>query len=188
MIAKRPDARRHPPAPQRFHSTIEIRGINPYVLIDAERAGRLSARWRRPMPVRVQINDKPDTPWRVNLMPAGDGSFFLYLAGPVRKAAGVAVGQKVRVSIAFDPDYRGGPSHPLPAWFRNGLMAHPHAKHGWDGLAPSRQKEILRYFSALKSSQAQARNLERALEVLSGTPGRFMARTWNAMDTWRKSG
>jgi hypothetical protein len=48
----------------------------------------------------------------------------------------------------------------------------------WDALIPSRQKEILRYFSWLKSDDAKQRNLEKAMHVLSGNEGRFMARPW----------
>jgi uncharacterized protein YdeI (YjbR/CyaY-like superfamily) len=68
--------------------------------------------------------------------------------------------------------------HPMPAWFQAGLAKTPRAKKAWETLIPSRQKEILRYFSWLKSDAAKARNLEKALRVLSGEPGRFMARSW----------
>jgi uncharacterized protein YdeI (YjbR/CyaY-like superfamily) len=53
------------------------------------------------------------------------------------------------------------------------------ARKNWETLIPSRKKEILRYFARLKSPEARARNLERALHVLSGKRGRFMARAWN---------
>ena len=36
-----------------------------------------------------------------------------------------------------------------------------------------------RYFAGLKSEEARKRNLEKVLHVLSGRPGRFMARDWN---------
>jgi hypothetical protein len=162
-----------------WRSRIAIRGINPYVLVDAHRARQLRTGWRKPMPVRVQVNYKPDVPWRVNLMPVGDGSFYLYLAQSVRQAAGVLVGDLVRVRLWFDHDYRGGPAHPMPAWFRRPLNSRPRAKAAWDRLTPSRQKEILRYFAALKTPSARARNVQRALLVLSGESGRFMARDWN---------
>lgn len=163
---------------QCFHSKLYLRGINPCVLVDARRARGLKTRWRKAMPVCVQINGKPDVPWRVNLMPVGDGSFYLYLSHPVRKAARVAVGDVVRVNVAFDPDYRGGPAHPMPVWFGRHLETNRRAKVTWGRLAPSRQKEILRYFAALKTLEAQERNVRRALAVLTGRPGRFMARSW----------
>jgi hypothetical protein len=164
----------------RFRSRIEINNINPYVLVDANRAARLKKNWRRPMPVRIQVNGKPDTPWRINLMPVGNGTFYLYLHGLVRKAAGADVGDVVGLAIQFDDEYKGGPAHPMPSWFGNELDRNPAAKQGWDDLTPSRQKEILRYFAGLRSPQAQQRNVQRALHVLAGGKARFMARSWNA--------
>jgi hypothetical protein len=98
------------PSPRlRFRTPIEINKINPYVRVGAELAARLKPNWRRPMPVRIQVNGKPDIPWRINLMPVGDGSFFLYLHGQVRKESGTSVGDVVSLTIEFDGDYKGGP-------------------------------------------------------------------------------
>jgi hypothetical protein len=166
----------------RFRAKIGIRGINPYVLVGTEQAARLKPDWRKPMPVRVQIDGKPDEPWRINMMPAGDGSFFLYLHGEVRKASGSAVGDIVDVAVAFDDHYRGGPADPMPALFAEALQRLPEAQAGWDSLAPSRQKEILRYLARLKSPEAQKRNVEQAIHVLAGGKARFMGRSWNATD------
>jgi hypothetical protein len=164
----------------RFRSRVAINGINPYVLVRASQAARLKSNWRRPMPVRVQVNGKPDPPWRINLMPVGDGDFFLYLHGHVRKASDTGVDDVVSIALAFDDDYKGGPAHPMPPWFGRALDRNPKARKGWAHLAPSRQKEILRYFAGLKSPAARERNLRRALHVLAGGKARFMARDWNA--------
>jgi len=158
---------------------IEIRGINPYVPISAAQAARLRQGWRKPMPVRVQIDGKPKVPWRINMMPRGDGGFWLYLAGVVRTASGSQVGDVVSVRVQFDAEYQAGPSHPMPLWFGRPLQRNRKARVGWERLPPSRQKEILRYFATLKSPEAQARNARRALQVLTGAQGRFMAREWN---------
>ena len=163
----------------RFQSKIEINKINPYVLIDAGRAAQLKKGWRKPLPVSVRVNGKPDTPWRINLMPAGDGSFYLYLHGTVRKASRTKVGDMVRVEVRFDATYRSGPAHPMPSWFSMALKRDTNARNGWNVLMPSRKKEILRYFAGLKSREAKLRNLERALHVLAGGKARFMARSWN---------
>lgn len=164
----------------RFRLKIEINGINPYALIDAKRAAKLKKGWRKPLPVRIRVNGKPDAPWRINLMPVGDGSFYLYLHGDVRKASGARVGDIVNIEVQFDDEYKSGPVHPMPAWFKDALARNKRAQSGWDALIPSRRKEILRYFSGLKSRDAQARNLEKALHVLAGGSARFMARDWNA--------
>lgn len=162
----------------KFTAKIEITGLNPYVRVSKARAAKLHKDWKRPMPVVVQINGQPKPAWHINMMPMGNGDFYLYLAGEVRKASNTKVGDVVEVDVAFDPAYKSGPTHPMPAWFRDALDKHPVAKANWEALIPSRQKEVLRYFSWLKSDETKERNLEKALHVLSGKPGRFMARDW----------
>ncbi len=161
-----------------FNAVIEIRGINPFIRVSSARAAALKLGWRKPMPVLVRIDGQPARAHRVNMMLAGDGSFYLYLNGIVRAAAEASVGDRVLVEIAWDADYRGGPQHPMPTWLRTALKRDPKAWLNWKALSPSRKKEILRYLARLKSSEARERNLSKALKVLSGGPGRFMAREW----------
>src|SRR6267154_2677395 len=144
----------------RFTSIIKIRdGINPYILVTPGQAKSIKPGWRKPLPVLVRINGKPAVRWRINMMPVGDGSFYLYLDGDVRKASGTKVGDRVRVEVSFDARYRNGPQHRVPAWFRAALQENPRALKNWEALIPSRTKEILRYFARLKSEEARARNL-----------------------------
>jgi hypothetical protein len=161
-----------------FTAIVKIRGINPFILVSASRATAIKPGWRKPLPVLVRINGEPKDPWRINMMPVGDGSFYLYLHGDVRKASGTVVGDRVRVEVYFDPAYKNGPQHPMPKWFKQALAGNPQARKNWTALIPSRKKEILRYFSRLTSLDARARNLAKAISVLSGEPGRFMARAW----------
>ena len=163
----------------RFPAIIRIRGINPYVHVSALRARRLRKHWRKAMPVLTRINGQPAArPWRINMVPAGNGNFYLYLHESVRKASRAAVGDRVTVELDFDSTYRNGPLHPMPRWFSAALRNDRQAKKNWSSLPPSRKKEILRYFASLKSEEAKQRNLARAMRMLSGTPGRFMARSW----------
>ncbi|WP_269433251.1 MULTISPECIES: YdeI/OmpD-associated family protein [unclassified Sphingopyxis] len=136
-------------------------------------------RLEKPLPVLVQVNGQPDPAWRVNMMPAGDGSFYLYLDGVVRKASGADVGDTVDVSLAFDPAYRSGPQDEMLPEFAARLDEDAGAKARWDGLQPSLQKEILRYLANLKSDAARQRNIDRAIGVLGGAKARFLARDWN---------
>ncbi len=161
-----------------FEAVVEIRGINPFVLVSAAHVASLKPGWRKPLPVLLRVNGKPADACKTNLMPVGDGSFYLYLNGIVRTEAAVCVGDLVRVEMQFDTGYRNGPQHPLPSWFKKALNENPRARENWDALIPSRKKEILRYFAGLKSAEARARNLAKAVDVLSGQAGRFMARTW----------
>ena len=131
------------------------------------------------MPVLVKFNGTPDTPWRTNMMPVGDGEFYLYLHGGMRKAAHVKVDDVVSVALRFDDTYRNGPLHDSPEWFQEALAESPVATKNWTKLSPSRKKEVLRYFAALKSDQAKKRNLIQALRVLEGENDRFMGRDWS---------
>jgi hypothetical protein len=164
---------------QRFAAVMRTFNGNPYILVSAARAKAIKASWRKPLPVLVRINGEPSkTPWRINMMPIGNGDFYLYLHGSVRRASKTGVGDRVRVEVEFDAAYRNGPMHPMPSWFRIALTKNAAAKKGWDALIPSRRKEILRYFSWLTSPEARSRNVAKALHVLSGKGGRFMARSW----------
>ena len=162
----------------RFRARIDVNGINPFVPVEADQAARLRKGWRKPMPVRIQVNGAPAEPWRINMMPRGDGGFFLYLHGEVREAAGVAAGDTVEVEVAFDEAYRGGPAHSTPKAFADGLKHDPTAAKAWEALTPSLKREVLRRFASVKSDDVKARNIEAALAVLGGAPGRFMARDW----------
>ena len=135
--------------------------------------------WRKPLPILVRINGEPKAFWKINMMPAGKGNFYMYLHGNVRKASDTKVGDRVSVEARFDPAYAGGPAHPLPVSFRRMLKGNRSASNAWEALSPSRKKEILRYFASLRSSVALERNVKRALEVLSGKSARFMARSWS---------
>ena len=162
-----------------FDGTIKIRGVNPFVEVSAARAAGVKRDWRKPMPVLVRINGQPSEPHHINMMPAGDGSFYLYLNGIIRKQAGVSVGDRVSVEIAFDASYRNGSQHEMPRGFKAALNANERAHSNWKKLTPSRQKEVLRYLAQLKSQEARDRNVARAISALSSTTERFMARTWS---------
>ncbi|HEX4343796.1 MAG TPA: YdeI/OmpD-associated family protein [Verrucomicrobiae bacterium] len=166
-------------SPLRFRSVIQINNVNPYVLVTAAHASRLKPGWRKPLPVCIRVNGHPKAPWHINLMPMGDGNFYLYLHGNVRKASQTKVGDSVTIEVRFDNQYRIGPTHPIPVQFAAALKKNPRIRKNWDVLSPSRQKEILRYFASLKSLEAKERNIKRALHVLSGGKARFMARSWN---------
>lgn len=165
--------------PVLLRSVIRIRGVNPYIFVSRARVRTIREDWRGPLPVIVRLNGRRFLSWRTNMMSAGDGNYYLYLHGTIRRATETGVGDRVRVEIRFDRAYRGGPQEPTPRWFREALSARPRAARAWRALPPSRKKEIVRYFARLESAEARARNLARALRVLSGGSGRFMGRSWS---------
>ena len=162
-----------------WKARIQLRGVNPFVVVARTRVQRIRPNWKRPIPVRFRINRLPAQPARVNLVPVGDGTFYLYLNELVRRATRTAVGDRVEISAEFDDDYRGGPAHPEPQQFAAGLRRDPAARRAWHELPPSGRKEILRYLSMLKSEGSRERNIERALRVLGGAKGRFLGKPWN---------
>jgi hypothetical protein len=152
----------------RIRSRIKINGVNPYVPVTAAEARRLKPGWRRPLPVSIKVNGRTNPPWRINLMPMGHGHFYLYLRGNLRKASGTAVGDVIDVQIRFDDQYSAGPAPAMADWFERALRNNAAASAGWRQLTPSRQKEIARYLSALKSEAARLRNLLKVLNMLAG--------------------
>jgi hypothetical protein len=159
-------------------ATIEIVGVNPYVLVSAKQVNVLRPEWRRPMPVLVRINGGPKEPWRTNMMPNGSGEFLLYLHGQMRDASNTNVGDIVLVDLIFDETYRNGPQHAVPEKLQAAFDGNETITSNWEKLTPSRQKEILRYFAALKTPEALDRNVERMVRILGGDAGRFMGRDW----------
>ena len=113
------------------------------------------------------------------MMPVGDGSFYLYLHNDVRRPTNTGVGDVVSVGLSFHADYRGGPQHDMPPYLAAALAGNATAAANWARLPPSRKKEVLRYFSRLKSIEAEERNLARLIEVLEGHERRFLARLWS---------
>jgi hypothetical protein len=157
---------------------IKLTGVNPYIVVDTAEAAAICAGWRRPLPVCYRLNGDRNV-WRINLMPKGDGAFYLYLDGKVRRATDAKVGDMVYYEIWFDTEYQGGPQHKLPAELIAAFRASPIAKARYDSLTPSLQKEIVRYFASPKTGAAISRNVEKCTAVLSGAHTRWLGRDWN---------
>lgn len=147
---------------QTVKATIQIIGINPYILLPPQilqslfdKAGKASG----PIPVLLVIHK---TSFQQTLVKY-DGEWRLYLNGPMRKAAGKDVGDTITVTIDFDGAERITPLHPK---LMEALTKNKKAKEKYDSLPPSRQKEIARYINNLKSEKAVDRNIQRAIGFL----------------------
>lgn len=163
----------------RWRARILLRGVNPYVSVRTDRARRLRRAGSGPLPVTVQVNGRPDPAYRTNLMPVRGGGFTLYLNGIVRRASATAVGDVVEIALAFDPEYRSGPAHPVPERMQRALRSNARVRANWEALSPSRQKEVLRYLGQIRSDAVRERNIDRAVFVLNGGRARFLGREWN---------
>lgn len=157
-----------------------MRGINPYLLVSAKLAERLKPGWRKPMPVLLSIDGEPRPPARTNMMPVGDGAFYLYLNGPTRESSGTDVGDSVTARVAFDDAYREGPTHAVPRSLALSLKARPDARQAWELLTASRKKEILRYLANLRTEAARERNVAKLVASLTQPGAVFMGRPLSA--------
>lgn len=82
------------------------------------------------------------------------------------------IGEKVKVTIAFDPANRIITMHPKLV---KALKANKAAQQVLEQLPPSRQKEIVRYISSLKTEESIDKNVQRAINFLLGKD-RFVGR------------
>jgi len=154
-----------------FSAKIYKLGINPYVLLPAAILKKLfkdAGKEKGSIPVKLKINEQI---FIQNLVKYS-GKWRLYLNAPMRKTAGKDVGDTMIIDIEFDATERITPTHPKLA---EALLQNKKAKKVFDALSPSRQKEILRYINFLKSEESVERNIQRAINFLSGNE-RFIGR------------
>ena len=147
-----------------FSARIHIIGINPYVAVPEDVLHNLfeqAGKNKGPTLVRGTLNGKN---FRQTLVKY-QGAWRLYLNTPMRRGAGIDVGDEATVELEFDPEPRIVPMHPK---FARALSRNREAKTAFEKLAPSRQKEILRYLNSMKTDESLVRNIEKVIQHLSG--------------------
>ena len=90
----------------------------------------------------------------------------------MRKATEKEVGDVANFEIEFDPLKRTVAPHPK---LLSALRRNKAAKEVFDNLRPSRQLEIIRYLSSLKTAESVDRNVARVVNFLLGK-ARFVGR------------
>lgn len=146
------------PANFLFTATIYKTGIN--LCVDVP--GKVSAKMKPVkgyIPVKGMINKHP---FVQTLVPVKDGPYRLFVNGPMLKASGVALGDKVKFTIEQNFDTR---EEPFPVLFKKALTANSLAEE-FDKLSASRRKEVLRYLNNLKTKESLARNIEKVIVQL----------------------
>ena len=158
------------PKPIKKFSTVvhAIRGSlpttrNPCVDVPASIVSRLQSESgkKQAIPVHLTLEGKP---FKANIV-RYLGDWRLYLNGPMLKSAKVAVGDKVGVTLRFDPVIRREPMHPALA---KALAVDLAAKQAFLALPPSRRKEFFRYLNALKRADTLKLNIDRLMKYLAG--------------------
>ena len=154
-----------------FNAELQIVDGNPYVLLPEEILKALftqAGKSKGPIPVRGAVNQRKYQQTLVKFR----GYWRLYINMKMLPDSPRRIGEVIDVSIAFDPSDRTIKPHPK---FVLALEAHQEAKHVFDGLAPSLQKEIVRYIASLKNEESIDRNVQRAIGFLKGEE-RFVGR------------
>ncbi len=150
-----------------FKAKIEIIGINPFVLLPSKVLKSLfkqAGRNKGPIPVRGTI----DGHGFIQTLVKYSGAWRLYINTPMLKATNTKVGDSAEISVEYDPIVRTIPIHTK---LEKALEKNKQAKKAFDILPPSRQKEIVRYISFLKTEEAVDRNVKRAVLFLLGKSG-----------------
>lgn len=148
----------------RFSAKVGKIDINPYVEIPDPVLKKLqqeSGKEKGPIPVKGTLQGKP---FLANVV-RYRGMWRLYLNTPMRQAANVDVGDQVSVGLEFNHTPR---TVPAPRKFTLALAKNKLAKEAFEKLAPSRQKEILRYLNGLKQPETLERNIEKVINYLRG--------------------
>ena len=149
---------------ERFTAKVRKIGINPYMGLPEEVLNTLfkqADKNKGPIPVRGTLNSKRFKQTLVKYQ----GVWRSYLNTHMRQAAGIDVGDDATVEIEFDPEPRIVPIHPR---FARALSKNWEAKAAFEKLAPSRQKEILRYLNSMKTEESLVRNIVKVVQYLSG--------------------
>ncbi len=154
-----------------FSAKISKIGVNPYVLLLVpvlDELFRQSGKSKGPIPVRGTLNEKKF----IQTLVKYSGKWRLYLNTPMRKAAGIDVGDVATVKIEYDTKPRIVPMHPR---LQEALSQNKAAKDAFEKLAPYRRKEIVRYISFMKNEESLVRNIGKAIQHLTGKE-RFVGR------------
>ena len=154
-----------------FNAKIYIIGVNPYVLLPVavlKQIFKQAGKDKGTIPVRGTLDGHP----YIQTLVKYSGRWRLYLNTPMRKLAKKDVGDKISVTIEFDPVER---TVPIPEQLLLALQKNEKAKLVFEQLSPSRQKEIARYIVNLKSEEAVVKNVARAMKFLVGDE-RFVGR------------
>lgn len=145
-----------------FKATIHIIGINPFVFVPAKVLNAIfkqAGKDRSPIQVKGTINGDP---FKQNLIRYKE-EWRLYINTTMLKRSPQRIGERIDISIGFDPDAR---FIEAPAAFIKALNANKEAKKVFDRQIPSLQKEITRYLAKLKTPESLEKNIERAINFL----------------------
>jgi len=147
-----------------FNAEIEIIGINPFVFVPEtiltaifKQAGKDKGH----IPVCGSIYNREF----IQTLVRYNGEWRLYINSIMLKDSPKRIGETIEISLDFDPKDRTIEAHPDLV---KALSKNKNALKTFELLPPSRQKEIIRYISNLKTEESISRNIEKAIGFLNG--------------------
>ena len=155
----------------KFKATLSLIGINPFVFVPQQILDTIFLEAKKnkgPVPVCGTINGKKYNQTLIRY----SGEWRLYINTIMLSDSPKRIGEIIEVTIKFDTRLRTIKPHPK---LIIELNKHKDAKKNFDNLPPSRQKEIIRYISNLKTEQAVQANIKKAIGFLKGK-NRFIGR------------
>ena len=147
-----------------FKANLNSIGINPFVFVPEvilSEIFKAAERDKSPIPVQGEVNGKPFTQTLVKYK----GAWRLYINTEMLKDSPQRIGEEIEICIGFDAKDRSIAPHPKLV---KALNENLDAKEVFDGLSPSRQKEIVKYISFLKTEESIDKNVKRAIGFLRG--------------------
>jgi hypothetical protein len=133
-----------------FKAAIDLIGINPFVYVPdniLQAIFKQAGKDKGHIPVSGTINGKVYQQTLVKY----SGHWRLYINTTMLKDSPKRIGEAVDITIEFDSTERTIELHPKLV---KALEGNPGAKGVFDSLPPSRQKEIIRYISFLKTEES----------------------------------
>ena len=156
---------------KRFEAELQIIGINPFVFVPGhilavvfEEAGKSKS----PIPIKGTVNGKPYEQTLVKYL----GKWRLYMNTKILKDSPQRIGERIDVTVAYDPADRTIAPHPQ---LLRALSENQKAKAAFELLSPYLKKEIIRYINSLKTEKSVTINVQKAVHFLLGK-GRFVGR------------
>lgn len=155
----------------RFKADLEIIGINPFVFVPENILSQIfkeAGKDKGYIPICGTINGKDYTQTLVKYR----GDWRLYINTVMLQNSPKRIGENIEITIQVDLSDRTVQPHPK---LTEALNKNKQAKKVFDNLSPSKQKEILRYISSLKSEESIKNNIKKAIGFLKGE-NRFVGR------------
>lgn len=150
------------PATREFEAALEPAGDNgAWVVLKPPFRVEEAFGSRARVAVRGTINGFS---FRTSLFPGGDGTHLMMVNKAMQKAAGVAAGDVVRVTMERDDEPR---TVAVPAELAGALAAHPAARAAFDRLSPSHRREYADHVAGAKQAETRVRRAAKAVQALA---------------------